>query len=558
MGRALGVGRIVHGLLCVTLLATTAAGQGILYTYHGVEENDRVGWSVNGAGDVDMDGVPDYIVGASRYDVTDVDNGRVRVYSGIDGSQIHQFDGVGKYDQLGYSVDGAGDVNQDGHADLVAGAPDHDLGGANAGQVRVYSGLDGSLLYDFLGDDDIDWLGRSVSGAGDVNNDGHADVVAGAPYDEVGGAESGSMRIYSGLDGTILNSLDGTPGDRLGWSVSGAGDVDNDGFDDVLIGVPLHDGGGADAGAVLVYTGQTGSVLRTLQGDVSGDHMGWSVAGPGDLDGDGYHEVLAGAPDSDLAGSSSGSARLSDGFSGATLYTWHGDRVLDQYGYSVNGAGDVNNDGTLDLINGVRYDDDHGFESGSARILSGADGSQFLTIRGDAAGDYLGFSVGAMGDLNADGFDDLIVGAWGNDTVGTWSGNARVIGGTSCAGYATGYGIGCPGTGGMTPALTLSGCVSPGGLVTVEVRDGKPGGMAVLFIGDTASAVPLGGGCTLHLFPILTTQLFMLTGVGSADVTALIGYDMLPDEVKMQVFILDAAGAKGYSTSNAANVVIQK
>ena len=113
------------------------------------------------------------------------------------------------------------------------------------------------------------------------------------------------------------------------------------------------------------------------------------------------------------------------------LYTFYGDNFLDEFGRSVSGAGDVNGDGFADLIVGAAFDDNNGFTSGSARVLSGFDGSVLYTFNGDNAGDLFGRSVSGAGDVNGDGFADLIVGAFGDDNNGTGSGN--------CTGFTPSY-----------------------------------------------------------------------------------------------------------------------
>ena len=167
---------------------------------------------------------------------------RDSVYSGIDGNVLYTFDGDDADDLFGVSVSGAGDVNGDGFADLVVGAPGDSNNGTDSGSARVYSGIDGNVLYTFNGDDAGDQLGISVSGAGDVNGDGFADLIVGANRDNNNGSVSGSARVYSGIDGNVLYTFDGDDaGDQLGISVSGAGDVNGDGFADLIVGARLDD-----------------------------------------------------------------------------------------------------------------------------------------------------------------------------------------------------------------------------------------------------------------------------------------------------------------------------
>ena len=200
-------------------------------------------------------------------------------------------------------------------------------------------------------------------------------------------------------------------GDTFGYSVAGAGDVNQDGYDDVIVGAYRDDDNGSSSGSARVLSGVDGSILYTFYGDSGGDYFGWSVDGAGDVNQDGYDDLIVGARNDDDNGSSSGSARVLSGFDGAILYTFYGDSVGDLFGYSVAGAGDINSDGYSDLVVGAYGDDDNGSSSGSARVLSGFDGAILYTFYGDSVGDLFGWSVDGAGDVDQDGFGDVIVGA---------------------------------------------------------------------------------------------------------------------------------------------------
>ncbi len=422
------------------LLALCAAAHGQLAHFPippivGDAADDEFGYSVSGAGDVNNDGFDDFIVGAYLDDNNGSNSGSARVYSGADGSILYTFNGDAAGDQFGYSVSGAGDVNNDGFADLVVGAHFDDNNGTISGSVRVFSGADGSVLYTFNGDGAGDQLGRSVSGAGDVNNDGFDDLIAGAIGDDNNGSGAGSARVFSGADGSILYTFNGdSTGDQFGVSVSGAGDVNNDGFDDLIVGAFTDDNNGSASGSARVFSGADGATLYTFNGDSANDQFGTSVSGAGDVNSDGFDDLIVGALLDDNNGNDSGSARVFSGFDGATLYTFNGDSVGDQFGRSVSGAGDVNNDGFDDLIVGAWLADPNGSNSGSARVFSGADGATLYTFVGASVGDRFGFAVSGAGDVNNDGFDDLIVGAPEDDDGGANSGSAFVFLSVPCPG----------------------------------------------------------------------------------------------------------------------------
>ena len=376
-----------------------------LYTFHGDSESDQFGSSVSGAGDINGDGRADLIVGARADDDNGNRSGSVRVFSGIDGSVLYNFNGdAGNF--FGNSVSGAGDVNGDGTPDLIVGAPSIFNNGTTSGYARVLSGSDGSVLYNFDGDNIDDRFGDSVSGAGDVNGDGRADLIVGTNAGDtiVGiGPDAtrtvslrGSARVLSGSDGSVLYNFDGD--DSLGFSVSGAGDVNGDGRDDLIVGVPRNDISAIN-GSAQVLSGIDGSVLYNFDGD--GSDFGSLVSSAGDVNGDGFADLIVSA--------GVGSVGVFSGIDGSVLYTFDGgaDNFFD---FSLSCAGDVNGDGMADMIIGAPRDEDD-IDMGSAHVLSGIDGSVLYTFDGDNENDEFGGEVSGAGDVNGDGIDDFIVGA---------------------------------------------------------------------------------------------------------------------------------------------------
>jgi hypothetical protein len=401
---------------------------GLLSAFDGEAAGDRMAWSVSGAGDVNNDGYDDLIVGACCQDAAGTDAGRAYVYSGHTG--VMCFTGQAEGDYLGFSVSGAGDVNNDGYDDLAVGAPGHDYLGMNDGKTYVYSGETGSLIISYSGGSDDDVLGSSVSGAGDVNNDGYADVICAAPfYDDGANADAGMVRVESPHDYVHLWTFTGEAADDLfGYSVSGAGDVNNDGHDDLIVGAPYNDASSPDGGRVYVYSGLSGASLYTYSdGEVYG-LFGHSVSGAGDVNNDGYDDFIIGHPRSDQAGTDAGRAVVVSGENGSVaLHVLWGAAAHDQFGYSVSGAGDVNNDGYDDLIVGAPLNDDAGDLAGRAYVYSGQTGDLLHTYPGEDDEDRFGNSVSGAGDVNNDGYDDLIVGAPNCDAAGFYSGRAYLF-----------------------------------------------------------------------------------------------------------------------------------
>jgi len=411
--------------------ATRSAGNSnILFTRNGDSASDWLGYAVSGAGDVNGDGYPDVIVGAYGDDNNGAGSGSARIYSGLDSSILYTFNGDSAGDELGISVSGAGDVNSDGYADVILGAYGDDNTAGNAGSARVFSGINGNILYTFNGDSGGDFFGYSVDGAGDVNNDGYADIIVGAYGDDNIVTDTGSARVFSGSDGSVLYTFIGDEAnDHFGLSVGSAGDINNDGYADVIVGANQAKNTSVITGSARVFSGMDGSVLYTFYGDNSVDYFGGSVGHAGDVNNDGYDDVIVGANGDDNNGNRSGSARVFSGANGDILYTFNGDHAEDYFGQSVAGAGDVDKDGYDDVMVGAYRDDNNGNGSGSARVLSGIDGSILYTLNGDSTTDSFGVSVSGAGDVNADGYADVIVGAYEDDNNGSSSGSARVFSG---------------------------------------------------------------------------------------------------------------------------------
>lgn len=258
-------------------------------------------------------------------------------------------------------------------------------------------------------------FGASVARAGDVNLDGRGDFIVGAPAKLTSGFQTGAAYVYSGT-GSLLFTIPGDPGsnDRLGSSVAGAGDVDGDGRPDLVVGVPYDDtNGNTNNGTVRVYSGANGALLRTFHGSSDWDRFGWSVDGPGDVNGDGRGDVIAGVNYSYPGGPGLGYAKVYSGSTGALLYSWAGPTDGSLFGWSVSGAGDVNLDGRPDLIVGAPFDGTAGSAAGSARVYSGANGLPLHTRFGSFSDAHFGWGVADAGDLNGDGRPDVVVGAPG-------------------------------------------------------------------------------------------------------------------------------------------------
>lgn len=289
------------------------------------------------------------------------------------------------------------------------------------------------------GQTSMDEAGWSVAGAGDVNGDGIDDLVVGSPGDDTAEANAGAAYILFGplTEGeTSLAEADAkltgeAVNDFAGWRVAGAGDVNGDGTDDLVVGAQYNDASGANAGATYVLLGplsqgQThlAEANTKLTGEAEEDYSGWSVAGARDVNEDGVDDLVVGAPYNDAGGSQAGRAYvlfgpLTEGemsLADADVKLT-GEAEEDYAGWSVASARDVNNDGTFDLIVGAPYNDAIGSNAGASYILYGplSEGDASLAdadvkLTGETEGDLAGISVAAS-DLNNDGYSDVVTGA---------------------------------------------------------------------------------------------------------------------------------------------------
>ncbi|MBK8975864.1 MAG: FG-GAP repeat protein [Planctomycetes bacterium] len=543
-------------------LAGLAAAQTQAFVDSGVGSVDKFGYSGRTVGDVDADGHADFIYSAPFTDANGrVNSGIVRVRSGRTGALLYQFDGPRPGDEYGYQVTGCGDVNADGHDDFVITVLI--LQENYRGACEVRSGADGSLLYLFRGKVAYDYLGISGSGAGDVDGDGFPDIVVGAPGHDANGSASGEVQVFSGKDGSELFALDGpAAGDQYGWFVDCAGDVDRDGYDDIVVGAPTHDGpNGLDSGLAQVVSGRTGLVLYTFFGATPGERFGWAVSAAGDVNKDGFDDVIVGGYFNDGPnGVDAGTARVFSGRTGAPLYTFYGDAAGDWFGWSVRDAGDVDADGYADVIVGATKNDTTGIDAGLARVYSGRTGAAITTLYGRDAGDWFGYAVGSVGDIDQNGYSDIFVGAIFDDTVGTDAGRAFVYTFDSAGTPPIRWhrGAPCAGSDGHLPSLTVRGFPSIGQRFDIGLRGAVPSASCLLNFGAPIE-VPLATvgapGCVGLADPLgfnvaatTDTQGFSSVQLDLPLIPALIGW-----RFDFQWIVRDQnANSLGFTFSNAA------
>ena len=372
------------------------------------------GLSVAIAGDVDGDGYADLAVGAPYDDNAIATSGSVFVFGGSPsglptGGAVALADTLIEGDaystQFGWALAGAGDVDGDGYADLVVGAPQDPTVGELAGSAFVFTGSTTGITSGvstavaqavIRGDADADQLGYSVSGAGDVDGDGFADVLVGAIYTDDGFSSAGTAFVFEGSPTGVVSgpatavattALRGEAvSAALGWRVASAGDLDADGFGDIAAWQRYASSG--LSGPVWLFAGSASGIpsgaaslfaAAVVTGDGLDDHFGAGLASAGDLDGDGFSDLLVGAP---YGGTGSGAAWVLPGSStglasgAATDVASSSLEGSGDLGFAV-ASGDLDGDGLTDLVLGAPHDDGGAADSGASFVVRGgsADGT---------------------------------------------------------------------------------------------------------------------------------------------------------------------------------------
>ena len=269
------------------------------------------------------------------------------------------------------------------------------------------------LAHDWLyqGTGSFSHLGTSIASAGDVNGDGYDDILVGDPLYFNGTTMEGRVHVFygsaSGLSATPSWSAQSTSDGLLGWSVASAGDINGDGYADIIVGEPGYNNGQGNEGRFHIYLGSASGLgatpAQTIDGNTPGAQLGWSVASAGDVNGNGLGDVIVGAP---FAGN--GKAFLFTGSAGGlnTTPAWsvEGSTTNASLGYAVAAAGDVNNDGYGDVIVGG---------DGEAHVYHGSPSGLSTSAAWSVISDFesFGSAVSTAGDVNGDGFDDVIIGA---------------------------------------------------------------------------------------------------------------------------------------------------
>jgi hypothetical protein len=391
----------------------------VLREWRGESANEQFGWIARNIGDVDGDRIADIVTSAPTKAIRGANAGRIYVYSTGTGSLRWSTDGE-PGDRLGIGVEGAGDTNGDGVPDVIASAP-------GGGYARVYSGDDGRVLLTLRAEDRADAFGRHVAGVGDVDRDGSADVIVGAPGNDAGGSNAGRAYVYSGRDGRTLVTLTGErAGDAFGSAVAGHARADS-----VLLLVGAPSAGPRKTGRIYAFDRHSVESRRptfVIESDDTGAALGaMFVSIPGDVDGDGLPDTYASDFSNSAKGPSTGRIVVHSGKDGRLLLSLTGETAGEAFGTSPSVAGDVDGDGHADLIVGAWQYSGAAAGGGRAYLYSGKDGALMKTFTCRIPGDTFGFDANELGDVNGDGITDLLITSAWSGVRGFHSGRIFVV-----------------------------------------------------------------------------------------------------------------------------------
>jgi hypothetical protein len=402
----------------------------LVWEVEGQAPGDFYGVALAPAGDVNVDGFPDLVVGAYGYLQTfpfqalegrrESRPGYATVVSGSDGRVLHTLSDDDSDLAYGMAVGAAGDIDADGCADIVVGAPNLGLElfalfGRKRGRAYVYSGRTGALITVLSSKLGGAAFGGSVGGLGDLDGDGYPEIGIGGQDDD---ADRGVLIVYSSKEWKPRLTLEGGSW-AFGGSFCAIDDINGDGVRDIAVGDRLADTPeDRDTGSVGLFCGSTGALLRSWHGPAKFASLGSAVAPACDLDGDGLRDLLVGAKGSETAGSNAGGAFLHSTSTGRPLLSVFGPRAGMEAGSHLTDLGDLDGDGVCEFAVAAYRESSDPPVTGKTRVYSGRTGAEVFSTDG-ITNAYLEGGAGPRSDL-------LVVGRWPIDPPGHAEENAVV------------------------------------------------------------------------------------------------------------------------------------
>ncbi len=380
----------------------------------GTQFGQIYGSSLANVGDLNGDGVNDIAVGASgsKKPGSGSAEGAVEILSGTDGNLIWGRWGERQGDFFGTAITGGFDSNQDGVKDVVIGAPYYDLLTFNEGRVYLVDGKTKKVMGTLDGPSTSSLYGSALATIDDVDGDGVADFLVGAPLASFVFGTEGYVEVISGRDLTVIRTHSGVNlGDNMGQALTALGDVDHDEIGDYAISTPGYDGRGLNRGAVDVFSGATGIRLARFTGKHNVGLYGKSIAGMSTQDELHQELLFIGAPNSPSIGPLAGLVEVVSLSTMSVIQTLMPRTSFSRFGYNVANGGDLNGDGLQDLLVGATSDNAGGVLSGSVSIFSG---NGFFSIGKfpGIPGSSLGQAIVGMGDTNGDGLGEFAMGSF--------------------------------------------------------------------------------------------------------------------------------------------------
>jgi len=290
---------------------------------------------------------------------------------------------------------------------LVFIMPDHSLLAQGLYETpHFFAEQRSSMLW--TGEDEGDSFGNRCKFAGDINNDGVIDIVVGARFNDGGGVDSGRVYVFSGADGSLLHYWTGEgPGDEFGHRITVPGDLNGDGYADLVITAFFNDANGENSGRVYAYSGWTGEILYQLDGEEIDSQFGRQTWAIQDTDNDQRNDIIVAARNGKEGTVSK--VYLFSGATGEERFSVVGETPFDGFGFRIRDAGDVNNDGVHDILSSAPNYSTNLPNAGRVYVISGVDGDILWTVDGENANDHFGERISPAGDVNRDGYADFLV-----------------------------------------------------------------------------------------------------------------------------------------------------